>query len=403
MTTSVPSITWSTTGITLPTDADILTGVQADMNTAFGGGLSTDLSSPQGQLAQSETAIISDKNAQIADVINNVNPDLAAGRWQDAIGRIYFLNRIPGAGTVVTCTCIGAVGTVIPAGSQAMDANGYIYASTASATIPSTGSVTVTFQNITLGAIACPAGTLTKIVTAIIGWDTVSNPADGVLGNAVESRADFEYRRSQSVAANAQGSVASILGAVWGVSNVVDCYVIDNPTGAAVTVGATSYSLPAHSLYVGVVGGASANIANAIWTKKSTGSSTVGNTSVTVQDTSALSVPYPSYVIKYNIPTNVPIKFSVQIANNPNLPANIVTLVQNAIIAAFNGTDGGSRARMASTIYASRYYAGIASISNYVSILSVLLGTSTATLTSVAMGIDQEPTITAANISVTLV
>lgn len=403
MTTSVPSITWNTTGITLPTDADILTGVQADMNTAFGGGLSTDLSSPQGQLAQSETAIISDKNAQIADVINNVNPDLASGRWQDAIGRIYFLNRIPGAGTVVTCTCVGAVGTVIPAGSQAMDANGYIYASTAATTIPSTGSVTITFQNITLGAIACPAGTLTKIITAIIGWDAVSNPADGVLGNDVESRADFEYRRAQSVAANAQGSVASILGAVWGVANVVDCYVIDNPTGATVTVGATNYSLPAHSLYVGAVGGAASDIANAIWTKKSTGSSTVGNTAVTVQDTSALSIPYPSYVINYNIPTNVPIKFAVQIANNANLPANIVILVQNAIIAAFNGTDGGSRARMASTIYASRYYAGIASISSYVSILSVLLGTSTATLTSVAMGIDQEPTITAANISVTLV
>jgi hypothetical protein len=38
-----------------------------------------------------------------------------------------------------------------------------------------------------------------------------------------------------------------------------------------------------------------------------------------------------------------------------------------------------------------------------VSVLSLLLGTSSATLASLTMNIDKQPTITAANISVTLV
>lgn len=85
------------------------------------------------------------------------------------------------------------------------------------------------------------------------------------------------------------------------------------------------------------------------------------------------------------------------------LPSNIVALVQNAIISAFSGGDGGPRARIGSTIFASRFYSPVAAIGMNVSILSILIGTSSATLASLTVGIDQSPTVTAANISVTLV
>lgn len=140
ITTQVPAITFTSSGPQIPADADILAGVQADQNTAFGGGVNPDLSTPQGQLAQSMAAIISDKNTQILEVINGIDPATNSGRWQDAIARIYFLSRSAGKGTVVTATVSGAVGTVLPAGSTAQDTSGYIYASTASVTIGSTGS-----------------------------------------------------------------------------------------------------------------------------------------------------------------------------------------------------------------------------------------------------------------------
>jgi len=402
MSTNVPVITWVNGSPVLPAETDILAGVQADINAAFGGGVNPSLQTPQGQIAQSETAIIGEKNNEIAYIANQVNPTFASGIWQDAIGEIYFISRIPGAGTLVSATCVGAVGTVIPAGSIAQDTSGYLYFSTADATIPSTGSVTVQFQNQTQGAISCAIGALSIIYTAVAGWNTVSNPTAGTLGNLVESRAAFEARRSASVAGNSLNSVQSLFAAVSAVPNVLSVFVVDNPAGTAVNYGATSYSLAAHSVCVSVTGGTAAAVAQAIWSKKPPGCSYNGNTSVTVYDTN-YATPVP-YTVTYLTPTAVPIYFKVQIQNNTFLPSNIVALIQNAVLASFNGQDGGTSVEIGSTSYSGRYYANINAISPYVNVIEVYLGTSASPSTLlISMGIDQVPTLSTANISVLLV
>lgn len=403
MTTNVPAITWVNGSPVLPSEQDILAGVQADINAAFGGGVNPSLQTPQGQIAQSETAMIGDKNSQIAYIANQVNPSMASGIWQDAIGEIYFIQRIPGSGTVVQATCIGAVGTVIPAGAVAQDNNGYLYSATSSATIPASGSVTVQFQNQTQGPIACAAGALNTIYTAVSGWNTVSNPTDGALGNNVESRAAFEARRSASVAGNSVNSLQSIYAAVTQVPNVIGAIVVDNPTNSTITYGATNYSLAAHSMCVSVAGGTSSAIAQAIWSKKPPGCGYNGNTSVTVYDTN-YSTPIP-YTVTYLTPTSTPIYFRVQIKNNALLPSNITTLVQNAVIQSFNGLDGmGPAVTVGSTSYSGRYYANINAINSNVNVIEVYLGTSASPSTLlIAMGIDQLPTLTASNITVSLV
>lgn len=403
MSTSVPKITFADTGITLPAGSDILTGRMADINDAFGGGVNQSLTTPQGQIAQSDSAIIEDKNANIAEIVNQVNPDYSSGRWQDAIGRIYFMDRIAAVGTVVTGACVGLVGTVIPIGSQAQDNSGYIYSSITEGVIGEAGTVDIDFQCVTTGPIPCPAGTLTTIYRSVYGWDSVTNAEAGTLGVDVESRADFEFRRKNSVAANAVNSPQSIYAAVLAVEGVLDAYVIDNPLGTAVLEGSTNYSVAANSVYVAVVGGAEADIAQAIWSKKSLGCNYNGNTSYTVYDDNYID-PKPAYAVTWQTPTAVPIYFSVQIEDNPSLPGNIISLVQTAIINAFNGDDGGARARIGSTIYAGRYYAPVFNTNSNVNIQSITLGvTSPGTSTSATMGIDQRPTLDASNITVTLV
>ena len=402
MTTNVPAITWVNGSPVLPAETDILAGVQADINAAFGGGVNPSLQTPQGQIAQSETAIIGEKNNEIAYIANQVNPAMASGIWQDAIGYIYFINRIPGAGTVVTATVTGAVGTVIPAGAVAQDTSGYLYNLTASVTIPSTGTTTATFQNQTEGAIACNIGALSIIYTAVAGWDTITNATAGALGNTVESRAAFEARRAASVAGNSVNSVQSIYAAVTQVPNVIQALVIDNPANTSISYGATSYSIAAHSIVVSVAGGASANIAQAIWSKKPPGCGYNGNTTVTVYDTN-YSTPVP-YTVKYLTPTATPTYFAVQIKNSSLLPSNIIQLVQNAVIQSFNGQDGGSAVTIGSTSYSGRYYANINAINPNVNVIEVYLGLSASPTTlSVAYGIDQLPTLSASNILVTLV
>lgn len=401
-TTSVPQVQFTQTGLVLPAESDILTGVLSDMNAAFGGNLNPALSTPQGQLASSLAAIIGAKNDLFAKYVNAIDPATATGSMQDAIGRLYLMDRLPATSTTVQVLCSGLAGVVIPVGALVVDSASNQYACTLAGTIPSTGSITLTFAAVNTGPIICGIGAITTIYQSIAGWDSVTNSAAGVPGTVVESRADFEYRRQQSVALNAVGSLPSIYANVFAAAGVSDVYVAENTTASPVTKG--SITMAPHSIYVAAVGGLAADIANAIWKKKSVGADYNGNTSVTVTDTSGYSIPYPTYTIKFQVPTPQPILFAVQLANLASLPANIVALAQAAIISAFAGGDGGPRARIGATIFASRFYAPVSAVApGAVEILSLLIGTSTATLNSLTVDIGYVPTVTAANISVTLV
>lgn len=402
MTTNVPAVEFTPVGLVVPQESEILAGVQADYNEAFGGDLNPALNTPQGQLASSTAAIVADANMLLAEFVNQVNPDTADGFMQDAIARIYFLERSPGVPTNVACQCIGDFGTIIPVGAQAQDTSGNRYICTDGGTIPVSGTITLNFANIVDGPIPCPANTLTRIYQAIPGWDTVNNPLDGVLGRLVESRAEFEYRRVNSVAANAHGSKEAIYGAVFDVDDVLDVFVTENVTDAIVNYGATNYPLAPHSVYVGVVGGDGQDIGEAIYAKKDLGCNMNGNTVVVVTDDS-YTPPKPSYNITFNRPTPLPIFFRVELTDSASLPSDIVQQVKNAIIASFNGLDGSARIRIGGLILASKFYNAVNHIGPEVSILSILIGTAgPGALNSITAGIDQSPTVAEVDITVVL-
>lgn len=403
MATNVPAIEWTSTGLVLPQELAILAGAQADQNSAFGGNLSSNLDTPQGQLASSEAAIIADLNDKFAYYVNQVNPDYSEGFMQDGISRLYYLTRHPAVSTVVTCDCVGVPGTVIPVGFQVADSSKNTYECTTGGTIPIGGTISLSFANIVTGAIPAPSGTVVSMLSVLSGLDTVSNPAAGVMGIPAESRADFEYRRKNSVARFQNGSLSAIYAAVSAVANVSDCYCIENSTGVSVTAGETAYSLLPHSIYIAVQGGIADDIGTAIWTAKDPGADYNGNTTVTVTDSTGYSVPYPTYEVTFQRPAALPVKFVVNLAANSRIPGNIVSLVRAAITAAFTGSDGGSRARIGSEIVAGRFYAGVAAVSPYVSILSILLGTSGPTETSVTAGLDQFPTVQDSDITVNII
>jgi len=400
---SVPGIHFTPAGLVLPAETDVLDGVISDINAAFGGGLNPGLETPQGQIASSLAAVIADKNAEFAYLANQVDPQYADGRFQDAIARIYLLARKPATATVVAATLTGVSGAVIPAGTLAQDTSGNVYSCLGDVTIGLAGTAAAQFENIVTGPIPCAAGTLTQVYQAVIGWDAITNDAPGTLGSEVESRADFEYRRINSVAFSARGTVQAIYANVFNISGVLDVYVTENYLSTSATVGATSYSLAPHSVYVAVVGGSDADVAKAIWAKKDVGCDYNGNTTVSVADDSGYNYPYPTYAVSFERPAALPVLFDIEIVNDPSLPSDIVTLIKNAVVARFNGTDGTTRERIGATILASRYYGAVVSAASNVSLISILIGTSAPTLTQVQVGIDQRPSLDVSDITVTLV
>jgi hypothetical protein len=401
---SVPQPTLGQTGFVAPSEDTILAAVQSDMSQAFGGNLNPALNTPQGQLASSLTAIIGDKNDLFAQIVNQVDPQYATGRMQDAIAHIYFLERKAAVPTAVSATVTGLPGTVIPVNAQAKATDGSIYVCTGAVTIPVGGSIVANFAAVVPGPTACPAGALNAINVAIPGWDTITNATSGVPGSLVESATDFAYRMAQSVAANARGTLQAIQAALFNVTNVIDVYCTENVTDSPVTI--SGQTLAPHSLWAAVAGGTSADIAAAIWSKKSLGCNYNGNNPTVVYDNVNYQLPYPQYTVNWWTATPTPILFAVNIANSANLPANVVASIKAAIVSAFAGGDGGQVARIGSTISASRFYAPILALAvpgTAIQINSVKLGIASATLDAVTMGIDQIPTITAANIAVNLV
>jgi len=399
---NIPQPTFGPTGFVAPAESAIFAGAMADLQDAFGGNLNPDPTTPQGQLATSWAASIGYSYDLFCLLATQFDPAYAEGRMQDALGRVYFLERDAAEPTVVQAVCSGLSGTVIPTGSLARSADGDTYVSTSPGTIGAGGVVTIPFACLATGPVSCPPASLTTIYRAIAGWDSVTNPTEGVLGRVVESREAFEQRRAASVALNAVGTLPAIKANVLNVPGVLDAYVTENSTATPATIGGVT--IAARSLFVSVVGGALPDVALAIWRKKAPGCGYSGTTTVVVEDSnSGYSMPYPAYDVTFTVPTGLPVLFLVTLANSAMVPADAVLQIQTAIIAAFGGNDGGPRAKIGSDIFASRYYAAVARLGAWAQIVSIKIGTVTANLDEVGVDIDQVPTIDAGDITVALV
>lgn len=398
--TSVPAPVLTDAGFVAPAESDILPGALADINAAFGNALNTDLTTPQGQLATTLTAILGDAYDQFLALANGVDPARASGRMQDAIGGIYFMQRLPATPTVVTVTCSGSPGTVVPEGTLIQDGSGNQYAADGPITIAATGVGIGTFSCTVPGAIDCPINSV-SVYQSVTGLVSVSNQAAGVVGSNQEGRVEFEQRRQESVAANSVGSLAAVSGAVQAVSGVTDAYVTDNSTSAAVTIGGVS--IAANSLYVCVNGGADEDVALAILRKKAPGCGYTGTTSVTVSDPNPAYSAAPTYAVQFTRATATPVYISVTLKAGPLVPATVQTDVQAVVLSAFSGQDGGKRARIGDLLFASRYYAGVSSLGPWVEIVEITIGTAPNPTTFTAqMQINQIPTLDVTGITVTV-
>lgn len=331
--TNVPAIQFTSVGFVAPSGPAVLAGVQMDINSAYGRNFNFGLTTPQGQLSSSWGAIIVNANSIFTYYAQQVDPAYSSGRFQDAIGRIYFLERNPSLPTVLQISCAGELNVPIPVGAQLVDrTTGAIYQATQAGVIPAIGAVTLSFAAVVPGPTAVPQSV--KIYQAIPGWDSAT-VVSGVVGKNVEGRAGFEERRLDSVAGNSFGPVGAIIGAVAKVPGVLDYFGYNNNTAGSVTIGGVS--LTPFSIYICVAGGAPADVARAIFTKKGAGAPMVGNTTVTVYDNNPLyAAPIP-YQITYQIPTSLQVLFKVVIASGPLVPSSAQTQIQNALLAAFSG------------------------------------------------------------------
>ncbi|WHB31176.1 baseplate wedge protein [Xanthomonas phage NEB7] len=420
MSTNVPLPKFLPTGLSVPSEPEILAGVQTDWIHAFalsGKALNAELTTPQGQLQQTQAFILAAINAQLLELVANIDPMTSSGAWQDALGRIYFLTRQPATYATVQATVRGTVGQVLPLGAQARSSDGSLWASTQAVTFGTGGAATVVFRAVQIGAGPAAGVNDLTIYQQQTGWESISNATGSVPGLDVESRQSFEERRASSVNIGGNGTASAVRAAIANVTGVTDVFIYNNGSVNPIRYGATNYPIPAHSLGISVAGGADADIAAAIHSKLDCGCGLPTapglGTLITqlIEDSEFYAEPYPTYLIRFVRPAPVTIYVTVNVANLSTLPSTYVQSVQNAVATALTtgfATPDGSitvdRARIGGQIVAAEYFAAVLALRG-ITPVSIFIGTSPSPTSGAAltMGIDQLPVCTPLAVTVNAV
>lgn len=341
-------------GITVPSTDEIKSGLWEMMASCFGSDINKAENTPQGQLVVALTAILQDRDYQLTELINQFDPVYAKGRFQDALGNIYFMNRKKASKSVATVVFTGGIGVEIEEGFILKDSNGEVWKTTENVQIGNDGTATCLVESEKTGGIQAQKDTINEIQKALTGVDRVTNPNPAIIGRKEEGQLDFEERRKQSTQKNSQFIDSALRAELDSLDGVIDVWVQSNFTDQPTTFGATNYPVLRNSVCISIVGGKNEDIAWAALKKAGTGASFNGNTNPLIYDRDTyLAKPIAYRVVKFIRPKEKRIYFKLTIGDYSTLSANDETTLKQSIISAFSS--GNNRARIAQTITAFQY------------------------------------------------
>lgn len=316
----------SETGVIVPDTSTVLAEVEAEFRTALGPDLVTSPNTPQGALIVAEVLARTGVIGNNAALANQINPNLAAGVFLDAIWALTGGQRLAATRSVVPDAILGGiVGTVIPAGSQASIADGTLFETVSAVTIGAGGTALVTFQAVDPGPVAVNVGALNQIVTGILGWDTVTNPTAATLGRDEESDFASRQRRKDTLSLQNVALPEAITSALLDTPNVKSLVFRENVTSSPLTV--ESITLVPHSIYVCVDGGTDAAVASTLLANKSLGCAWNGSTIVSVVEPTSGQ----AYDVKFDRPTSVGVAARVTV-RNPSGIVDVQAAVRKAVL-----------------------------------------------------------------------
>lgn len=297
--------------------------LQGRMRAIFGSDINLDPDSIDGQTLGIFAETLSDLDQLAEDIYQGLNPQYATRLGLSRIVQLNGIKRIEGAFSTVDVRAIGSPGTVIPAGSVIKDeSTNVLFQTEIEATIGLSGEVLVPARSSEKGPIVAPAGSLTKIDTPIYGWQSVTNPLDAKPGRAEETDEQLRQRRAFSTATPAQSVLDSIQGAIANIPQVIQARVFENEEDEVDANG-----LPPHSIYAVVEGGDDADVAQAIWIRKTAGTTMVGDVVEMASD--ALGFPHQ---VRFSRPADVPVYVVINLQTRAGWPTNGADRIAAALV-----------------------------------------------------------------------
>lgn len=308
-------------GLHYPDYPTVLTYLQGEYRTIYGADTYLEADSQDGQWVAILALAMFDSMQVAAAVYNSFSPLTAQ---KDALSRNVKINgiaRLVASYSTADLTIVGQAGTTILNG-QAKDTLEQKWNLPASVTIPVGGSIVVTATAEQVGAISAAAGTINKIATPTLGWQTVNNVAAATIGDPVETDAELRRRQAQSTMIPSLSVMEGIVGAVASLSGVNRYRGYENDTNSTNADG-----VPAHAISLVVEGGTTQAIAEAIAAKKTPGTATYGTTSYTTYD--QYGVPN---IINFFRPTAATISVEVSLTARTGYLSTTASAIKAAVV-----------------------------------------------------------------------
>lgn len=281
----------TSTGISAPSYAEVLASLQASFKLIYGNDIYIDPDSQDGELLALVAQAISDANQTAIAVYQSYSPVYAQGVGLSNQVKLNGLARQNATHSTAVGDVVGTAGTPITNG-QVKDANGNLWNLPTPLTIPAGGTVTVTVTAVNSGALVALAGTINQIATPTRGWQSFVSTSDAAPGRDVEADATLRQRQAVSTAGPSSAIIDAIRAALANVVGVTRSQVYENDTNATDANG-----VPAHNVSAVVEGGATADIATALQSRKPPGIPTYGTTSYTVYDNVGLPITINWFVL----------------------------------------------------------------------------------------------------------
>lgn len=325
------------TGTVLPDTADLQAEVVSEYKAALGDDLQTTPDTPQGVLITGEVLARSETLALNAQLANQLNPNLAGGVFLDAVCALFGLERATATRTLVRDVSLtGQPLTLIPAGVRARTDAGDLFESVGSVALDGLGVGAVDFQSVEFGPIPAPVGELVTVVDSVLGWETVNNTAEGILGVAEQSDLSLRDLRRRTLALQGISTVEAIVSNLSALPGVKSLQFRENIAATPQVI--DGINMVAHSVWACVDGGTDLDIATSLLNNKTNGAAWNGAEVVDVLE------PFSGqeYEVKFDRPTPVPMLIRVTIRAGQSV-ANAPVAVKNALLEYVNGTIPGER------------------------------------------------------------
>lgn len=316
------------TGMHIPLYQDILSELISNMQQIFGSDIYIDQDSQDYQQIAIFARVIYDSFNLALLAYNNRTPKDAIGIGLDNMVALAGIQRKPATASTVVLTITGDDGTVIKNG-EAADANGNYWELPDEVTIPSNGTIDVTATSKKKGSVAALPNTITRVITPVYGWLSVTNKQASSSGIDVETDYELRGRYSLSILGPSSSIFESLQESLTAIPGVTRVRGYENDTSATST-GTEPPNVPAgippHTVSFVVEGGDDIDVATELYLKKTPGCGTFGTTNVKLQ-----SVTGNVFTINFYRPTYTNLKVKITIRELDGYTPDYVTKMKEAV------------------------------------------------------------------------